>query len=414
MKYKLLFTILILITFKLTLAQTISSSDDLFQQARKTAFEQKDYPKAIMLCKEALQKSPDYADIRVFLGRLYTWSKQADSARMQFNLVLKKSPDHEDAYIASASLEYWNDNSPQALQYVQQGLTYHPDSQDLLLLKAKVLNDLKKYAEANSTIDTLLKLNSTNTEARLLATRIRDKTSKNKIGVSYDFVYFDKQFNDPWHLASIDYTRQTGIGSVTARINYANRFNTNGTQLEIDAYPHISKTFYTYVSGGYSSNVGVFPKYRAGFSLYANLPASFEAEAGFRYLTFGSPTWIYTASVSKYYKSYWFNFRSFLTPSNNNISQSFALNIRYYYSGADDYLSFGVGTGISPDDPRNNVLLNNGYPYKLRSKNVSAGYRHAFKTFNVFFINLSLINQEYRQRTRGNQTDAGIGYIRRF
>jgi YaiO family outer membrane protein len=144
------------------------------------------------------------------------------------------------------------------------------------------------------------------------------------------------------------------------------------------------------------------------------LPASFEAEAGFRYLTFGSPTWIYTASVSKYYKSYWFNFRSFLTPSNNNISQSFALNIRYYYSGADDYLSFGVGTGISPDDPRNNVLLNNGYPYKLRSKNVSAGYRHAFKTFNVFFINLSLINQEYRQRTTGNQTDAGIGYIRRF
>lgn len=414
MIYRLSFILLILFSFKISCAQESISSDELFKKARDAAFEQKNYPLAISLSTQALQKSPDYIDIRVFLGRLYTWSKKPDSARIQFAQALQQKPADEDAAVAYASLEYWNDRPEKALQLVEQGLNYHPASKDLLLLKAKVLMDLKKYKDASLTLDTLLTRDRTNTNARALASQIRDFTSKNKVGVSYDFVYFDKQFNDPWHLASVDYTRQTDVGSITAYLNYANRFNTNGTQFELDAYPHISKTFYAYVSGGYSDNEGVFPKYRTGFSLYANLPAAFEAEAGFRYLTFGNSTWIYTGSVSKYYKNYWFNFRTFLTPSNNNISQSFSLNVRYYYGGADDYLSLSAGTGISPDDPRNNILLNNGNTYKLRSDNFSAGYQHAFKTFNIIFINLSLINQEYQQHTRGNQFDAGIGYIRRF
>ncbi len=413
MKYRFLL-ILLFFPFGVLFAQGTLSSDDLFQQARKMAFDNKNYPGAIALCKEALSKSPDYTDIRVFLGRLYTWSKYTDSARTQLIEVLTRHPDNEDGAIAYASLEYWNNNSAKALQFVQQGLKYHPASTDLLLLKAKVLIDLKRFQEANLAIDTLLKANPKNTDARALADRVSDNTSKNKMSINYDFVYFDKQFNDPWHLASVDYTRQTDIGSITGRVNFANRFNTNGAQLEMDAYPHLSKTFYAYLNAGYSDNVGVFPKYRAGFSLYANLPASFEGEAGFRFLSFSGPTWIYTASVSKYYKDYWFNFRTFLTPSNNNISQSYALNVRYYYGGADDYFSLGLGTGISPDDPGNSVLLNSGNVYKLRSNNVSAGYRHSFKTLNVFFINLSLANQEYLPHTRGNQFDAGVGYIRRF
>ncbi|MDV6217830.1 YaiO family outer membrane beta-barrel protein [Mucilaginibacter sp. L3T2-6] len=414
MKFRPLLFLLIVLSFKVVHAQETTSTDELFKQARTAAFDQKDYLKAIALSKQALHQSPDYADIRIFLGRLYTWSKQPDSARAEFNRVLQKKPDNEDATLAAASLAYWNDNPANALDLLQHGLHYHPASKDLLLLKAKVLAGMKRYNEAETALDSLRATDKGNTEARALASRIRDYTSKNKIGISYDYIYFDKQFDAAWHLASVDYTRQTGIGPVTARLNYANRFSTNGTQAELEAYPHISQTFYAYVSGGYSGNVGVFPKYRAGFSLYANLPAAFEAEAGFRYLTFGDPTWIYTASIGKYYKRYWFNFRTFLTPSNSAISQSFGLNMRYYYGGADDYLSLGLGTGISPDDPRNNVLLNNGNPYKLRSDNVSAGYRHAFKTFNLIFINLSLVNQEYRQHTRGNQFDAGIGYIRRF
>lgn len=409
--YCLLF--IVLSYFQSTTAQTTASSDELFQQARTLAFKQKDYVKAIALSKEALTKSPDYSDIRIFLGRLYTWNDQPDSARQELKFVINKHQDNEDASLAIASLEFWENNSNLALDYVNSGLKHHPQSADLLLLKAKILNDLKRWAEADSELKTLLKINPSSTEARSLAVRIRQNSSKNKIGVTYDFIHFDKQFDDPWHLLSVDYGRQTSLGSIIGRVNYANRFNNSGVQFEVDAYPRISNTFQAYISGGYSNDVGVFPEYRAGFSLYANLPKSFEAEAGFRYLTFGESTWIYTFSVGKYYKNFWFNLRTYLTPSNNDVSRSFSLTTRYYFGGADDYFSLRLGTGLSPDDPQNNVLIGNSN-YKLTSNNVTIGYRKSIKTFNILTLNLGLDNQEYKLNTKGNQIDFGIGYIRRF
>ena len=414
MTLKRYFICCILITAsQLASAQTEPTSDELFQQARTTAFDQKDYQRAIALSKAALAKSPDYSDIRVFLGRLYTWSKKPDSARMQFQQVLNASPDHEDAHLALGSLEYWEDNSEQALTHVNAGLVKHPDSKELLLLRAKILNDLKRWPEANTDIERVIKADPNLTEARTLSARIRENSSKNKIGLTYDFIYFDKQFDNPWHLLSAEYGRQTKIGSVTGRVNYANRFNSSGVQYEVDAYPRISNTFQAYISGGYSNDVGIFPEYRAGFSLYANLPQSFEAEAGFRYLTFGNSTWIYTASVGKYYKSYWFNFRTYLTPSNDDISRSFALTARYYYGGADDYFSLRLGTGLSPDDPQNSVLIGNTN-YKLMSNNITLGYRKLFGSLNILTLSLGLDNQEYLRDTKGNQIDVGIGYMRRF
>jgi len=168
------------------------------------------------------------------------------------------------------------------------------------------------------------------------------------------------------------------------------------------------------MSAGFAKKDGIFPNFRAGFSLYANLPASFEADLGFRVLKFSEETWIYTASIGKYYSNYWFNPRTYLTPSNNSISKSLSLNIRYYFGGADDYLSFGIGSGLSPDNPRNNLLFNNGNNYKLKSNNISLGYRKSIKTSNVISFKGSIENQEYFQDTKGNQLQLSIGYLKRF
>ncbi|MFA6945596.1 MAG: YaiO family outer membrane beta-barrel protein [Pedobacter sp.] len=410
----LLFSIFILLFAGSASAQVSPDSDELFQKARKFAFDDKNYTGAISLTKQALKQSPDYADIRIFLGRLYTWVNKPDSARAEFEKVLEKNKGYEDLYLAYSSLEYWNNNPEKALSIVSEGIKHNENSEGLLLLAAKIFNALHKYEDASITLRKLLKLNPNLTEARALTGSIGTIGSKNKIGLSYDYVYFDKQFSDPWHLGSIDYSRQTGIGPLTARVNIASRFKTNGTQFELDFYPRISKVFYAYMSGGYSDDTGVFPEYRAGFSLYANLPSAFEAEAGFRMLGFGDQTWIYTASLGKYYKSFWFNFRTFLTPSNDAISQSAAFITRYYFGGADDYLSFGIGTGLSPDNPRNNLLYNSGNTYKLKSNNISLGYRTSIKTTNIIFFKASLENQEYIQNTKGNQVELGLGYIKRF
>lgn len=393
-------------------SQDTVSSDGLFQAARKAAFDEKDYSKAKYFCFKALAQSPDYADIRIFLGRIYTWTNLYDSAKNCFETVLKNNPEHEDASIAFTDLEYWNNHYDDALKICNKALQFHPQSKDLLIRKAKVLIAARKFVEADAVINQLLAIDKNNTEARALADRIKDVSAKNKIGISYDYTYFDKQFSDPWHLVSLDYSRSTPIGSFAGRINYANRFKENGVQYEVDAYPHISKTFYSYISAGYSADA-IFPKYRGGFSLYANLPKSFEAEAGLRYLHFTDDTWIYTFYLGKYYKNWLFSARTYLTPGSNNISQSYNVAARYYYKGsAEDYVGLTLGTGISPDERSIAQQLNSNY--KLLSQKASLAWIFRVKKYNSFSLNAGWINQEYLKDTKGNQFELGIGYTRRF
>jgi YaiO family outer membrane protein len=394
-------------------AQTPVSADELFKNAREAAFEDKNYDKAKQLAYQALEISPAYADIEIFLGRVYAWNKQYDSARYHFSKVLNTDPINEDASIAYADLEYWNDHYEESLNICNRALAVYPASEALLLRKAKNLNATKHFREASIITSQLLKINKHNTAALALALSLKDAVAINKISISYDNSSFDKQYDKPWQLASISYSRHTKLGSITARMNYANRFGSNGLQGEVDAYPRISKMFYCYVSVGYSDNVGVFPKYRGGFSLYANLANSFEAEAGLRYLYFTSATNVYTASIGKYYKNFLFNARTYITPSNGAVSQSYSIAGRYYSKGADDYIGLSMGTGISPDDNNQNIQFNNKLN-KLSSKQISASFSHTFLKWNVISISAGLINQEYKPSVRGNQFNLSAGLSHRF
>jgi Tfp pilus assembly protein PilF len=140
-KYSTLFLLVIL--FKMASAQTDTlSSDSLFNMARTAAFDLQNYPLAIDLSKKALAEAPDYTDVSIFLGRLYTWSDKADSARTIFKKVVTKHPDDEDGCLAYGNLEYWNHNLPKALVVVNAGLKYHKQSKDLLTLRAQIQADM--------------------------------------------------------------------------------------------------------------------------------------------------------------------------------------------------------------------------------------------------------------------------------
>src|SRR6185312_9565177 len=415
MNYKKPLFILLLLSASflpsILVAQTQLSSDELFQQARTAAFENKNYKLATELSKKALMISPDYADIRIFLGRVYTWWNKPDSASECFEKVLNEHPENEDAASAFADLTYWNEEPERSLAICENALVFHPQSKTLLLKKSKTLIELKRYTEANASLAFLLKIAPKNAEARSLLEKIKDESAKNKISLNYDFATFDKQFDDPLHIVSLDYSRSTKAGSFIGRVNYANRFKTDALQFEADAYPRISKTFYSYVNGGISDKSGVFPQYRAGFSLYANLPKSFEAEAGLRYLYFSDATWIYTGSVGKYLKNYWFNFRTYITPGKESVSNSYSLTTRYYFKETN-YFGLGLGTGISPDETANNIQLAN--LYKLKSYRISADYRNTFNKLNSILFSFSLIQQEYLPKITGNEYLFSVGYQRRF
>jgi len=392
-----------------------ASSDGLLVAARKAAFDNKDYERAKKYLYHALSLSPGYADIKIFLGRIHTWSDNLDSARFYFNDVLKADPGHEDASVAYGDMEFWNNNNEKAFDIVSAALQLHPASEELLIRKAKILNNMRRYTEADIAVQEALRINRNNSDARSLANKIKELSTKNKIGLSYDYVYFDKQFSDPWHLVSFDYTRRTGIGSITGRVNYANRFTENGVQYELESYPRISKTFYSYISVGYSQNVGVFPEWRGGFSLYINLPKSYEADLGIRYLKFsGDPTLIYTAYLGKYYKSWLLGARTYITPSTftNIVSASYTASARYYYGSADDVMGISVGYGISPDDRFNSIQIDS--KERLVSYKAGLTFKKKVSKFNVISIDGTWFSQEYLPQTKGNQYQFSLGWLYRF
>jgi len=403
---------LFLLLFSITIsAQQSPTADELFLKARTTAFEQKDYLASIALAKQALEKAPNNTEISVFLGRVYTWNKDIVSARAVFEDLRNKGVKDEDFFIAYSSLEYWNDQNTNAIKLIDEGLANHPSSEPLWLLKAKVYFGMNNYAEAEKATASLLLINPKNTEARALAVRIGEFSSKNEVGITYNYSHFDKQFADDWHIVGVSYTRMTSLGSVILRGNYANKFAQNGTQIELEAYPRLSKTFYLYVGAGYSEDVGLFPKYRTGVSLNANLPHSFEAEIGYRQLYFTNNIWLYTASVGKYYKNFWFNLRTYISPDNKNISHSYTGTVRYYTKSSRDYFAFQIGTGISPEENRNNLLENE--TFKLKTFKVGAEYN--FSVYRNFFsVGTMYYNQEYLPNVKGSQFDVTLGYTRKF
>lgn len=392
-------------------AQSLTS-DEYFQKARQVAFGQKNYPEAIQLCQQALKQSPDYLDIHIFLGRLYYWNDQPESSLQELQAAFQKKPDYEDAAQALADVTYYEEDYAKALTYSETGLKYNPTSSGLAIRKAKCLAALLQNQKAYLYTDSLLRTDPDNDQLRSLASQLKEYSYHNKVGVSYDYTHFDKQFTNPWHLVNVDYSRQTKVGSFGARINYTNRFAQSGLQFEAEGYPRISKVFYAYANLGYSADMPLFPKWRAGFSLYANLPKAFEAEGGFRYLNFDNNTWIYTISAGKYYHNFWFNARTYLSPGNNSISQSYTLTTRYYLKGADDYFSFFVGRGISPDDRLQATRLNSNY--RLQTMRVGGGYRFSINKRHIFYFNGTYENVEYLPETKGNQLNLSAGYLLRF
>lgn len=386
------------------------TTDELFTQARNIPKEKANYPKIIELLKQGLQKSPNYADIRLFLGRVYTWNDNLDSARYQFNQVLAKDPKNIEAYSAIFDLEYWHSNYWRALDHANAGLFYAPNSAELNIKKARALNALKESRKALALLKTYNIQYPNQDSVMTYYQTLKQQNVKNTIDISYEYVYFDKRFNDPWHYTSIDYTRNTGIGSITGRLMYSNRFKTDGLQGEIEAYPSLTKNIYAYVALGLSRS-STFPRFRAGTSLYYTLPKSFDAETGFRYLDYNpTKTYIYVLAIGKYTGNYYFNLKTYLSPDVDIFSHSFTFSARYYFSDRFNYVGAQLGTGISPDDMARNITgLGNLHSYKF-------GLSYSKDLVSNLTLALSGLwyYEEYRTNTWGNQYSAGISLAKRF
>jgi YaiO family outer membrane protein len=354
-----------------------------YEEARHLAFNG-ERAKARQICKMILAKEFD-SDAALLLARTYAWDGFRDSTRLVLNDVLDRNPNNMEALDAYADVEYWSENYAKAIEYCDLALKKDSTAENFLLKKAKILHSNEQYEEAVATLERLISINPTHSEAMQKLVEFRPDVLKNTIKVNYTLDYFDKAFNrDPWQIAALSYGRKTRLGTVIARANLARRFGNTGLQGEIDAYPKISENNYGYLNYGFSQS-SVFPKHRAGAEWYHNFPKSFEGSIGVRLLYFSSsPVDIYTATLGKYAGNYWISLRAFVTPDSTGTSVSGLVQVRRYFSDPENYIGLRLGYGVSPDDNRNLVDSDLASRLTLKTRSLRLEYNHIFNHVWIF------------------------------
>ncbi len=410
-KCLILFSILLLYSF-LAQAQTDTLAGERgFNAARKLAFNNK-HEEARKILIHVLAVDPDYSDAAILLGRTYSWDGQYVQAKTVLKKVVSAHPKNKDALDALIDAELWSDRPDNAATYADQGLHIDPYYEDFMVKKIRALVNLKKTDLAIKTADSMA-IASGNHKVRELSRSLRADNYKNNIVFTSDVDIFSNTFN-PWYYSSLSYGRKTSfLGTVIGRINYANRFNENGWQGEVDAYPSLGKKMYAYVNAGYSPS-SIFPVARSGVSLYYNLPKAFEAELGARFLYFSSSTFIYTGSIGKYYKDFWFSLRTYVTPGSSGISQSYYLQARYYMGNADNYITLRLGTGISPDERSNDVVFYNPADQLLSSKSIKIDFTKGISWDYFLSIRAAYSHDEVKAGFYRENPSFGLSLEKRF
>ncbi len=386
--------------------------DRSFLTARELAFNGK-RDQARDTLNQILVKYPDYVDVRGLLASTLSWDGRYEEARKQFNRITSRERHNKEVWIAAIKNEMYGEEYYLALGLANKALLNLTNDRDLLELRGLALKNI--HGKGNkprfkNVVDSVNVLNHGDTEI---------KSYKNKIGIESSFEIFDA-FYDPMFYTSLEYSRETGIGLVLPRINYSNRFNTNGLQYEIDFYPKFSKSFYGYLNYGYS-NATTYPNHRAGIELFANLTKSLEVSLGMRYLEFdaGNAT-IFTGSISLYKGNYYFSLRPYVTPkTQGNLSLAGDLIARKYFKDGENYVGIRGGMGYSPElrQLKDGDMILAETVLFLESERLRFEYQFTGQSnLNLYRVNIGVNRQELVFAT-GNffwAFSAGISYQMKF
>lgn len=303
--------------------------DSSYSTARDLAFEGKRSEARDTLVR-ILSRYPDYVDVQCLLAKTYSWDKEYDQARLQFNKIISKEKSNQEVWVAAIKNEEYAERLHIALGLANKALVFIKEDTEISILKAQILS---KIADSQ-----LL-------QNKLKATKIAEKSNQS-FTLYTEGEVFD-QVLDPMFYGAIEYKKKTKWGVLLPRINFNRRFNINGLQAEVDAYPKITKSLSGYFNYGFS-NSKIFPKHRVGAEIIKELPNAIEASLGFRYLSFVSDdAIILTGSFGVYRGNYYASLRPFIVPdAEKGLSVSGSLLIRRYLKDGNNYLGMNLGYGF--------------------------------------------------------------------
>ena len=324
--------------------------DQLFEKALQLAADG-EYAEARTIAGTILEQVPGYHDVRIFRARTYAWQNRFSNARSDLDIVLSAEPKNADALSARTDMEYWSGNYQVALQFAGRWIEADSENPSAYLRRSEINLALDRFGFAINDLEKAESLDAAPQRVFALNRQIADDQRRNiaAFGLSYD--YYTEDF-EPWQRLYVEYHRLTNFGPVIARLNIAHRFDITGIQFEADSYPSFGENWYAYLNAGYSGS-DLYPDLRFGTEIYRSLPRAMEASLGARYLIFpNDEVLIFTGSLSKYWRDWFFSARPFITPQEAGVSAAFNFIARRYFGDPLRFASFNGGFGFSPDERR--------------------------------------------------------------
>lgn len=395
------FLLVLLVSFEV-FAQKGIDADASFLQARDIAFDGH-WEIARDSLEHLLEVYPNYTDAKILIGKTYSWNGKYDEARKHFNRITSIEKEQKDAWLAAIKNEMYAKNLNTALGLANKALIHLKRDTEIQQLKNQLVEDLNKKLPIQD----------------IMKEENKEGNTKNQIAVSSDLEVFDIVF-DPMYQTTIEYQRQTKYGKILPRITYAQRFNSIGTQFELDGYPTISKTFHGYFNFGYSNSV-IFPKHRVGMELYAELPKAFEVSLGARHVSFNNTNAsILTGSLGMYRGNYYVSARPYVSARNDGqIGWAGTIMARKYGRDGNNFIGLRATYGFDAELNQfivDGVLLSETQLF-LETQQLQLEYQFSnLDSINMYTVNAGVRRQELMFDS-GNffwAVSAGLKYQFRF
>ena len=365
-----------------------------------------------------------YMDQLLASGKQYLANDYPDSALIEFYKALAVAPSDTTTLAYTINLLIAQDQYDTATALIERGRALYPNNPFFLLKRAVLLEKLQQWEQAWRSADTLSKMTPLDTKNLDYARYLYSRRLRNEIGLSY----LRSRIMDTTHInlnsiATLQYTRRFGKGSLTGRVNYAGRYIGTAFQYELEAYYNFTPKWYIFAVGAYSDNNIIFPKYRLGLSLYHAFPRGYEAEIGARYLKALSGSFVSVlGGIGREVNDFYYNLRGYIinltrTDNTTSLYYSAILTSRWYLNERKEYISAIAGYGTAPDDFSINYDLSHILAYNTIS--VGAGYSKQIlyrTTVGIFgsWYNMKTGIDRFGAGTYRNQYDIYITMLRKF
>ena len=346
--------------------QITGGPESEYSRIRKLAFSDK-LTEAETAAKILADSFPSYGDAQILLARIYAWQNKFVPARTILDSLLVHEPENADALEVRKDISAWI-------------MAERSDREGKSKSEVKVESDKKKGSA--------------------------------DIRAGYSFDNFTEPYNRFWQVYKAGVGHLFAWGPASAVLNIGNinirdplLHSATEMQIEVDAYPKLTKKNYAYLDYAFSPG-SYFPGHRAAAELWQVLPAGWAISAGLNYYYFDRNIFITLASVEKYIGKYWLSGKIFVYFKDIGPTTSFYVNARRY-SNESDFAQITVGLGTAPDEPfdiQTDLMRLSAYSIRL-------AYNLSLADKLMLRFGAGYSREEYTQSYWRNRYEGGINLI---